>query len=117
MVRDVADPTCDLDMIYNAPDCGQGGGNPTCSISGTVGNFGVCTNMNVSANLAVTVANGGTGFNVRIDGGANTFFAYTGNTTNVSITLPGNGANHTVEITDNVDPACTADHQCGHTGL
>jgi plastocyanin len=108
IVRDVADPTCDLDLIYTAPDCGQGGGNPTCSISGAVGSFGVCSNMNVSANLVVTVANGGTGFNVSIDGGANMFFAYTGNTTNVSITLPGNGANHTVEITDNGDPACTA---------
>jgi len=107
IIRDVADPTCDLDMNYNAPDCGQGGGNPVCGISGTVGNFGGCSNNNVSATLTVNVTNGGPGFNVSIDNGANTFHAYTGGTTTLTITLPGNGANHTVKITDSVDPTCT----------
>ncbi len=108
IIRDVADPTCDIDMTYNAPDCDQGGGTPVCSISGTVGNFGGCNNNNVTATLTVNVTNGGTGFNVSIDNGTNQFFAYTGNTTIVTITLPGNGANHTVEITDNVDLNCNA---------
>ncbi len=107
VVRDVADPTCDLTMTYNAPDCGQGGGEPVCSISATLGNFGTCMNMNVTANLTVNVTNGGAGFNVSIDGGPGFFYAYTGSTTNVTITLPGDGGNHTVEITDDVDPACT----------
>ena len=108
IVRDVAVPSCDLTMTYNAPDCGQGGGNPVCSLSGTIGNFGVCANMNVSANLAVTVANGGTGFNISIDGGPNAYHNYTGNTTNINISLPGDGASHSVEITDDTDPTCIA---------
>nr|MDQ3017309.1 plastocyanin/azurin family copper-binding protein [Bacteroidota bacterium] len=108
IVRDVADPSCDISLNYNAPDCNQGGGNPVCGISGTVGNFGGCNNNNVTATLNVNVTNGGTGFNVSIDNGANTFFAYTGNTTIVTITLPGNGASHSVRITDNVDPTCTS---------
>lgn len=108
VVRDVADPTCDIEMQYNAPDCGQGGGNPMCSISGTIGNFGVCNNMNVTANLSVQVTNGGTGFGVSIDGSAATSYTYTGSNTNVIITLPGDGASHTVVITDSADPACTS---------
>ncbi|HUR31566.1 MAG TPA: plastocyanin/azurin family copper-binding protein, partial [Saprospiraceae bacterium] len=108
VVRDVSDPTCDIDMTYNAPDCDQGGGTPVCNISGTVGNFGGCNNNNVTATLTVNVANGGTGFNVSIDNGPNTFHPYTGNTTTVTITLPGNGANHSVKITDSVDPLCTS---------
>ncbi len=106
VIRDVAVPTCDLQMIYNAPDCGQGGGNPVCSISGSVGNYGTCTNLNVTASLTVTVANGGTGFNVNIDGGPNSFHAYTGNITTVTITLPGDGLSHAIEITDDTDPTC-----------
>ncbi|MEO6131782.1 MAG: PKD domain-containing protein, partial [Saprospiraceae bacterium] len=108
IVRDVADPTCELQMNYTTPDCGQGGGNPVCSISGTVTNFGGCSNNNVSATLTVNSANGGSGFNVSIDNGPNTSYPYTGNTTIVSITLPGNGANHAVKITDNANPTCTA---------
>ncbi|MEO5906085.1 MAG: plastocyanin/azurin family copper-binding protein, partial [Saprospiraceae bacterium] len=108
VVRDVADPTCDVDMTYNAPDCNQGGGEPVCSISGTVGNFGGCNNDIVTATLTVSVTNGGSGFNVSIDNGPNTFHAYTGNNTTVTITLPGDGNNHTVKITDNVDPICTS---------
>ncbi len=108
IIRDVAAPSCELQTNYATPDCGQGGGNPVCSISGTVGNFGGCINNNVSSTLTVNSTNGGAGFNVSIDNGANVFHAYTGNTTIVSITLPGNGANHAVKITDNVDPACTS---------
>jgi PKD repeat protein len=107
IVRDVADPSCDIELMYDAPDCNQGGGNPVCSISGTLGNFGGCNNMNVSATLTVTVANGGSGFLVSIDNGPNTAHTYTGNSTNVTITLPGDGNNHIIEITDNADPACT----------
>lgn len=108
IVRDVADPTCDIEMTYNAPDCDQGGGNPVCSISGTVGNFGGCSNNNVTASLTVNVTNGGSGFNVSIDNGPGTFHSYTGNTTIVSITLPGDGTSHSVRITDNADPNCTS---------
>jgi plastocyanin len=108
IVRDVADPTCDVELAYDAPDCGQGGGNPQCSILAGIGNFGVCTNMEVSTDLTVTVANGGLGFELSIDGGPNTFYAYTGNNTTVSVSLPGNGLNHTLLITDEADPACQA---------
>ena len=108
VVRDVADPTCDVDLQYAAPDCNQGGGNPVCGISGTVGNFGGCSNSNVTATLTVNISNGGSGFLVSIDNGPNTPHNYAGPVTNVTITLPGNGASHSVKITDNVDAACTA---------
>lgn len=108
IVRDVAVPACDLDLIYDAPDCGQGGGNPVCSISGSVGAFGSCINMNVTTNLTVNVSNGGSGFLVSIDGGPNTSYPYTGATTTIPVTLAGDGNNHTVEITDNADPGCSA---------
>ena len=107
VVRDVADPSCDIALTYNAPDCNQGGGTPVCSISASAGNFGGCNNNTVTADLTVNVTNGGSGFNVSIDNGPNTFYSYTGNTTVVTINLPGDGLSHSIEVTDDADPACT----------
>ncbi len=112
LIEDVADPSCTLTTDYNAPDCGQGGGDPVCTISVSLGAPSGCdANQNVTVIANVSVANGGSGFNLSIDGGASTFYTYSGPNTNVTLTLPGDGMNHTISVVDDTDSACSAINQ------
>lgn len=108
-VKDVADPTCVLTLNYTTPDCNQGGGNPVCTINVTSNNnFSGCSNTNqVTLPINVTVANGGTSFNVTVDNGPATTINYTPNSTDAIVTLPGDGQTHTITVTDSGDPSCT----------
>jgi len=108
LIEDVADPSCTLSMDYQAPDCNQGGGNPVCSMALTLGQLSGCdASQNVMLDITVTATNGGSGFNLSIDGGTSTFYSYTGPNTIVTISLPGDGQVHTITVTDDVDGSCT----------
>ena len=109
LIEDVADPTCTLTIDYDAPDCDQGGGDPVCSIGVSLGQPSGCdANQNVSVDATITVANGGSGFNLSIDGGTSVFYDYTGPNTIVTLSLPGDGVSHTIEVVDDLDSTCNA---------
>ena len=104
VIEDVNDPTCVLSIDYNSPDCNQGGGNPVCNISVNLGQPSGCdANQNVTVDATVIIANGGSGFNLRIDGGPPTFYSYNGPSTIVNLSLPGDGQNHNITVTDELD--------------
>ncbi len=109
LIEDIADPNCTLSLDYESPDCNQGGGDPVCSITIDLGMPSGCDpNQNVTIDATITVANGGSGFNLSIDGNTSTFYDYTGPNTTINLTLPGDGMNHSIEVVDDLDPVCIA---------
>ena len=109
LIEDVNDPTCTLSSSYNAPDCGQGGGNPVCGISLSSGAPSGCdASQNVSVDALISVSNGGSGFNLSIDNGTPTYYSYNGPNTTVSLTLPGDGQIHNIVVTDDLELTCNA---------
>ena len=110
VVRDIADPNCELTQSYLAPDCGA---TPSCSLSLDNVQLGNCSGDNtftisISANGINT---GGSGFRVLVDGNefANNIFAYDpSGVTDFSINIFGDGSTHQISIEDVNDPACTA---------
>ena len=107
LIEDVNDSTCILSINYSAPDCNQGGGDPICSIGVNLGQPSGCdANQDVMVDATVTIANGGPGFNLTVDGGAPTFYPYAGPSTTVTVTIPGDGQIHTIAVTDDVDGTC-----------
>ncbi len=107
-VKDLDEPTCTASTNIVTADC-NGGGNPTCMIDVTASVSGGCdANNEVAVDLTVTASDQGSNFSVLVDGASQGIFAYTGSITNVSINVAGDGQNHTIVVTDDIDSACTA---------
>ncbi|MFT6783624.1 MAG: plastocyanin/PKD repeat protein, partial [Saprospiraceae bacterium] len=88
-------------------DC-DGGGTPMCSISATISVSGGCdTNNQVPVDLVVTASDQGANFTVTVDGISQGSFSYMGSTTNITINIDGDGQDHTINLTDATDPACS----------
>jgi plastocyanin len=108
-IRDIADPSCELNYNLDAPDCGAA---PQCSVSVSAITSGGCTaNDQIPYTLTVTSINGSAGgFNVLVDGqvSGNSPYAYAngGVTTVNNILVPGNGLNHTIVIQDIGNTTC-----------
>jgi len=107
-VQDVADPTCQPEKTFNAPDCGAA---PPCSVTLSATLAGACAGLNAPYLLSVNAINGSSSFTVWIDGlqsGSPILYNPTG-ATSATINLPGDGAAHTIEIRDAANPAtCNA---------
>lgn len=109
LIEDAFDPTCTLSMNYNAPDCDQGGGDPVCNLSLSIGAPSGCdANQNITATATISVANGGAGFNLTIDNGDPTYYSYNGPNNTINLTIPGDGQNHTITVTDDLNLTCIA---------
>ncbi|MCB0705857.1 MAG: PKD domain-containing protein, partial [Saprospiraceae bacterium] len=107
-IQDVAVPSCFVDRDFIAPDCGAA---PACSLSVTAQENGPCSALDeVPVDLVINAINPGpNGFNVLVDGVFDGNYPYNpSGTTEITIQVAGDGANHTIVVTDQDDSQCTA---------
>ena len=108
-IEDVADPSCVLEKLFIAPDCGNA---PACTLAAELNLSGGCdVNNQLPYDLFVTDINGGNaGINLIIDGvldsGSPYSYDATG-TTLIEILLPGDGLTHSIQVVDVIDPSCS----------
>ncbi|PHI18709.1 hypothetical protein CEQ90_16755, partial [Lewinellaceae bacterium SD302] len=107
VIRDVADPTCDVERMYQAPDCGAA---PTCQLEVEASENGGCNPSNeVELLITINAVNpGNNGYQLRLDGSLLGTFPYGGATTTQVINVAGDGQLHLIEVRDVEDAACTA---------
>ena len=108
-IVDVADPTCDIETTWQAPDCGAA---PSCNLSLSATENGPCNpSNNVPVEVIITAINEGqSGFNILVDGQPDPGnpYSYTpGGTTTIQIDVPGDGQSHTITAEDIDDNACS----------
>ncbi|QQS30053.1 MAG: PKD domain-containing protein [Sphingobacteriales bacterium] len=110
IVQDVADPTCQPERIFAAPDCGAA---PPCSVSLSATLQGGCVGLNAPYLITVNAINGSTtGFNLLINNiptpESPILYNPIGSTT-INVLLPGNGLTQTISVQDTGAPGTCSD--------
>ncbi|MFQ5447756.1 MAG: plastocyanin/azurin family copper-binding protein, partial [Saprospiraceae bacterium] len=106
LVEDVDDPACSASTSIVTPNCNF---TPTCEMTLTVAESGCNAADSVDVELSVAAINGGSGFNLSIDGnayGGNPVAYDSSGTTLVNLTFSGDSSSHVFIVQDVADSLC-----------
>jgi plastocyanin len=103
-LQDMETPFCAATASITALDC-----SPNCRLEADITSDWDCTDDLAIANLQIIAeATGNNGFQIYLDGvllpGGP--FDYSGDTTNLLVSIPNDGFGHTITVADNEEPGC-----------